>query len=106
MVEMVKHVHGAYESAPDAPGRARALVTDAVQRWDVGDEDVRADVLLLTSELVTNAIRHCRRRVQVDVHLENGRLRVEVADDSPLEPAESSESPLSEKGRGLQIVER
>jgi anti-sigma regulatory factor (Ser/Thr protein kinase) len=106
MVEIVKHVHGAYDSAPDAPGRARLLVADALDRWDVGDEDVQADVLLLTSELVTNAIRHCRRRVEIDVHLQDRRLRIEVADDSPLEPSEGYHSLLAEKGRGLQIVER
>lgn len=101
----VKHVHGSFEASPDAPGRSRWLVSDALERWGVEDEQARADVVLLTSEVVTNAIRHCRKRVELHVHLEADVLRIEVLDDSPLGPASSEGDLLSEKGRGLQIVE-
>jgi anti-sigma regulatory factor (Ser/Thr protein kinase) len=102
---VVKHVHGSFEASPDAPGRARWLVLDALDRWGVEEGQARDSIVLLTSELVTNAIRHCRRRVELHVHLEGDRLRIEVLDDSPLGPTASDADLLSEKGRGLQIVE-
>ncbi len=102
---MVKHAHGSFEATSDAPGRARLFVADALERWRLTDPDTRASVLLLTSELVTNAIRHCRRRVQLHVHYEDGALRVEVLDESPLEPSGATTGAFPEKGRGLRIVD-
>jgi anti-sigma regulatory factor (Ser/Thr protein kinase) len=102
---MVKHVHGVFEASADAPGRARLLVGDALIRWGLEYDELRDAVLLLTSELVTNAIRHCRRRVQLHVHFERETFRVEVVDDSPLPPGRVNSYPFAEKGRGLRIVE-
>jgi anti-sigma regulatory factor (Ser/Thr protein kinase) len=102
---VIKHVHGSFEASPDAPGRARLLVADALDRWGISADRVIDRALLLTSELVTNAIRHCRRRVEVDVHLEHGTLRVSVLDESPLAPEGTEPEPLAERGRGLRIVD-
>lgn len=104
MEPMVKHVHGTYEASHDAPGQARRLVADALERWHLADPELRSTVILLTSELVTNAIRHCRRRVDLHVHYEDAVFRVEVLDDSPLEPDVEVADPFAEKGRGLGIV--
>jgi anti-sigma regulatory factor (Ser/Thr protein kinase) len=101
---VAKHVHGTYEASPDAPGRARILVGDALHRWAIVDDELRSTVVLLTSELVTNAIRHCQRRVEIHVHYEDAIFRVEVLDDSPLEPDLGATDPFAEKGRGLGIV--
>lgn len=59
------------------------------------------DVLVATSELVSNSIEHGGGVARVHVLGQNGAVRVEVSDDEP------SMSPLpsgDERGRGLEIV--
>lgn len=65
------------------------------------------DALILTSELVTNAIRHGRPAVTLAVALEPSALTVVVTDTSPLLPtlAPSPPPPDSPGGRGLVIVD-
>ena len=71
--------------------------------------------VLLTSELVTNSVRHSNSRypggtVSIAVIITDGSIRVEVIDDGawtvPVIKAASGEgSELAEDGRGLQMVE-
>ncbi len=63
--------------------------------------------LLLTSELVTNAIRHARTRFEVEVEQVDGRLlRVSVADASPDWPKVVVAPPEAQSGRGLFFVDQ
>jgi anti-sigma regulatory factor (Ser/Thr protein kinase) len=66
---------------------------------------------LLTSELVTNSVRHSDSRldggtVTVTIGTGSDRLRVEVTDDGgPTEPAVCADDSLAETGRGLRLVQ-
>ena len=62
-------------------------------------------VLLLTSELVTNALRHGSG--PVTLHLTGGPhgLQVEVDDDGPGQPVLLDQDPLTPGGQGLHLVE-
>jgi anti-sigma regulatory factor (Ser/Thr protein kinase) len=63
--------------------------------------------LLLTSELVTNAIRHARTRFAVEVNHSDGvELRVAVSDDSPAQPRVVVAPPEAQSGRGLFFVDQ
>ena len=63
------------------------------------------DALLLTSELVTNAVLHGRSEVCVEVE-ELGRLvRVSVFDENSRHPARVAEDPDALDGRGLALVD-
>ena len=62
-----------------------------------------ADVELLTSELVTNAIRHGRTEMLVTVDVDEERVRVEVADRNPARP--QLRVPDERGGRGLHLVD-
>lgn len=62
-----------------------------------------ADVELLTSELVTNAIRHGRTEMLVTVDVDDERVRVEVADRNPARP--QLRVPDETGGRGLRLVD-
>jgi anti-anti-sigma factor len=95
------------EREPAAPSRARAEVREALEgRLDQGDI---ATVVLLTSELVTNAVVHPKQAggstlgLRVSVH-ENG-ARVEVEDAGagfdPAAPTATSRH----GGRGLLLVD-
>ncbi len=81
--------------------RARALVREQLAAWHL--EAIADTTELLVSELVTNAVRVARDRVQLQL-IRVDKLLVEVSDDNhnlpSLEPAEE----LGETGRGLHLV--
>ena len=79
--------------------------------WDVLDGcPVADDAVLLTSELVTNAIVHTASgkggKVIVTVYRADTRVRVEVKDDgSELAPVAHPVGEARESGFGLELVE-
>ena len=83
--------------------RARHLIWRLLADGEAGVDTDAAG--LLTSELVTNAIRHAGTPVGLLVRLDAG-LRVEVSDGRP-EMAVSAGVPSgsSVSGRGLQLVD-
>jgi anti-sigma regulatory factor (Ser/Thr protein kinase) len=88
-----------------AVGEARAQVRAIVRTWQVPVDPYV--VALLTSELVTNAVRHeANPSVMLDVTCSPspGRLRVDVYDTSRTMPAPAEASDDAETGRGLIIV--
>jgi anti-sigma regulatory factor (Ser/Thr protein kinase) len=62
---------------PEVPD-ARAFVASAVEAQDMAASD---DLLLVTSELVTNAVRHGDGEVEVRVEVGPATVRIEVVDD-------------------------
>ncbi|MFC9914170.1 SpoIIE family protein phosphatase [Streptomyces sp. NPDC127197] len=89
---------------PDAVMHARRFTARTLRRWKV--EEGADAVLLVVSELVTNALVHTGGPVHVDLILRGDRLRVSVNDASPRAPAK----PVivdweSTGGRGLLLVE-
>ncbi|MGH9302979.1 MAG: ATP-binding protein [Acidimicrobiales bacterium] len=87
-----------------APEAARRIVRRAISDagWQ-GDVEV---VMLLTSEIVTNAVRHGGHSLELRVIIDNGRLRVETTDDNVLgRPIRKNPPPWSESGRGLVVVD-
>lgn len=68
--------------------------------------DGLSDVLLLvTSELVSNAIRHANASITLLISRSRDEVRVAVADDGGGEPTMLDPDYLSERGRGLVIVD-
>lgn len=75
-----------------------------------GLESELDNVLLVVSELVTNAVLHARcgpgRQVALTLIREPGRIRVEVRDAGDGEPRPRKGIPFTEEhGRGLAVVE-
>ncbi|CAM5639162.1 SpoIIE family protein phosphatase OS=Streptomyces tendae OX=1932 GN=GUR47_04685 PE=4 SV=1 [Streptomyces tendae] len=70
---------------PEAVRHARRFTRRTLRSWDVPDDAVDG-VLLIVSELVTNALVHTDGKVRLDLTLISGRLRVAVADASPRTP--------------------
>jgi anti-sigma regulatory factor (Ser/Thr protein kinase) len=87
---------------PAAAGEARRQVQAAVQAWGVSADPYTA--ALLTSELVTNAIRHASGPVRLFVTCSCGQLRVYVHDGSRDWPAPLNTTADDEDGRGLMLV--
>jgi anti-sigma regulatory factor (Ser/Thr protein kinase) len=90
-------------AGPAAAGQARAEVREAIFAWDL---PVDASVaVLLTSELVTNAIRHeTGETIVLDIGCGRGELRVDVHDTARPRPALVNAPADAENGRGLLLV--
>jgi anti-sigma regulatory factor (Ser/Thr protein kinase) len=90
---------------PQAVGQARRFTRRTLRSWNVPERD-RDAVLLVVSELVTNALVHTDGRVRLDLTLVNHRLRVAVADASPRSPVKpTSIGWEATGGRGILLVE-
>ncbi|KAF4410305.1 hypothetical protein GCU69_04520 [Streptomyces lycii] len=84
--------------------RIRKTLTDVLRSWGLGSQT--DEVLLVVSELVTNAIRHapCSEILCTAARLE-GALVVEVEDGNDREPVVRCDSgDETEDGRGLLLV--
>lgn len=82
-------------------GEVRSALTD----WQVPEEAVDTAVLI-TSELVTNAIRHCDNQhlVHLQVTDDGAELLLEVSDPSRNPPRPVVPPTHAESGRGLFLV--
>jgi anti-sigma regulatory factor (Ser/Thr protein kinase) len=90
-------------AGPAAAVQARRQVQAAIRAWDIPvDPDV---AVLLTSELVTNAIRHeVTGIVMLAITCSCGQLRVDVHDTSRALPMLVDAPADEETGRGLMLV--
>jgi anti-sigma regulatory factor (Ser/Thr protein kinase) len=88
---------------PAAAAQARRQVRAAIQAWDIPvDSDV---AVVLTSELVTNALRHeAGETVTLTITCVCDQLRVDVHDSSPFTPVLEDAPADAEAGRGLLLV--
>jgi anti-sigma regulatory factor (Ser/Thr protein kinase) len=69
------------------------------------DEESISDAVLLTSEIVTNAIVHAGGVIDTVVRLSGGLLRVEVTDRDPNPPVRCHPARTEEGYRGIALVE-
>ena len=93
-----------FPSVAPSAASARRFVGAALRRWGCPDDFIEL-VLLLTSELVTNAYRHAGTETRVSVRLEGDCTRVEVRDVGRGEPELRPIDTDRVDGRGLQIVD-
>ncbi|MCP2253189.1 Histidine kinase-like ATPase domain-containing protein [Prauserella aidingensis] len=83
------------------PTDARHAVDAAL---GVTDESSRQNVLLLVTELASNAVVHGRPPCRLRVRTGAGRLRIEVSDADPRRPEVLHPGPEVDHGRGLLLV--
>lgn len=92
------------DAVPQSAATARRFITEICNAGEFG-EDTCATAALLTSELVTNAIRYGGSRALLEAAAPGGVLRVSVRDDNPALPVVGKHPSLTaESGRGLQLV--
>jgi len=90
---------------PTSPGEARRFVGEVLRDRGFDTGEVVEAALLLTSELVTNAVLYAAGTINVDVEIDLRAVRVEVGDHSGEAPAPRDASPEETSGRGLRLVE-
>lgn len=83
------------------------------RRWarerlvEAGVEQARLEILvLLVSELVTNAVAHADPPVVLRVDVDDERTRVEVTDGAREEPVLRNPPPTALGGRGVMFIDR
>lgn len=92
----------------ESVGRARRFVRGCLDGCEAG---VCEDVVLLVSELVTNAIEHGGRRdhvaeVELEVIVADDHVHIEVSDHSSVVPVPRAGPIDRPSGRGLALVDR
>ncbi|CAM5649104.1 ATP-binding protein [Streptomyces viridochromogenes] len=93
---------------PAAAGTARSITRGVLEDWHV-DQAAMESVLLVVSELVTNAVEHALPPVVLRLHWDRigDRVWVGVTDGGPAQAdgAWTSSCTQEEHGRGLAVVE-
>ncbi|MFI9648296.1 ATP-binding protein [Streptomyces sp. NPDC052040] len=91
---------------PEAVGRARRRARAFLEHRRV-DQPTVDRVVLLVSELVTNAVEHARAPIVLHLRVGPRRVRVEVTDGGPArqEAAWAASCGPGEHGRGLCIID-
>ncbi|WCD94199.1 ATP-binding protein [Streptomyces sp. HUAS 31] len=96
------------EHRPDAAGAARTITRAVLEDWHA-DQDAAESVLLVVSELVTNAVEHALPPVALHLYRDRGgdQVWVGVTDGGPAQDdgAWTSSCTQEEHGRGLAVVE-
>ncbi|HEY2564226.1 MAG TPA: ATP-binding protein [Acidimicrobiales bacterium] len=89
---------------PRSVSRARSFVAAMLETWDCDDPE--RTVVLLTSEIVTNAVRRATDAIRVEATLVGDEaLRVEATDDHPDLPVRHQPDHHDEGGRGILLVQ-
>jgi anti-sigma regulatory factor (Ser/Thr protein kinase) len=94
-----EHIHLA--PVPTAPREARRFVRATAA---VLEADRLNDLLVLTSELATNAVLHARTPFEVSVTVTDDVVLVCVGDRAAGEPRSPAPSDRRESGRGMVLV--
>jgi anti-sigma regulatory factor (Ser/Thr protein kinase) len=89
---------------PSSARAARRIVREVA--GDLLPEEEVENLLLCTSEVVTNALEHGAPPIELLVADAGGCVRVEVRDGSPLRPRFGHQpGPTEVRGRGMLIVD-
>jgi anti-sigma regulatory factor (Ser/Thr protein kinase) len=92
-----------FPASPASAREARSFLCQVLPDDAEPDLDV---ILLLLTELVTNAVIHARTPVHVQVAVDGPRVRIDVQDDAPNPPVRRAATPESLNGRGLLLLDR
>ena len=91
-----------FESDPRMAVVARQFVRDRLDAWEATSHIDSA--VLVTSELVTNAVLHARTAVMLRMELAGELIRIEVFDENPRLPVVAPCPPEATSGRGLALI--
>lgn len=92
------------EFSPHAPSEARRAITHWAAGRGLGP--VADDMVLVVSELVTNAVLHASPAVTLEVELGEHEVVLAVEDGTPARPRVRLSNTTAEDGRGMLLVEQ
>ncbi|MBO0731151.1 MAG: ATP-binding protein [Acidimicrobiaceae bacterium] len=83
---------------------ARDAVIEWLHEWDL--DEVAGSIVLITSELVTNASVHAATPIEMSLSADPAVLELVVGDQDPRPPVQRAAGGSRDGGRGLIIVDR
>ncbi|MER7963866.1 ATP-binding protein [Streptomyces ardesiacus] len=87
-----------------AVARIRASTAAFLRRFGLTGP-VASSVVLVVSELVTNAIKHGYGEVELEIRVVSGTISVSVTDENPAPAVLKQPGPDDTSGRGMALVE-
>ena len=87
----------------ESPRVARSRAREVLAAWKL--DRLVDPVVLVVSELVTNAVRYGRPPLQMVLRREADHVELGVRDANPAPPRQASADEDAESGRGLSLVE-
>lgn len=94
----------AFAADPTSCAQARAFVRESLERLQIDPRLVDV-IVLVASELVTNAVLHAHAGPVVTVHSDDDSVRLEVEDSSEMFPLVRGYGSDAVTGRGLDVVD-
>jgi anti-sigma regulatory factor (Ser/Thr protein kinase) len=88
---------------PAQVSQARRLVRETLAEW--GLDGYIDHTVLISSELVTNALRHGAGTISIQLSRAGHDLRIEVHDHGPGRPVRRHAGTGDEGGRGLEVID-
>ncbi|HEX5587295.1 MAG TPA: ATP-binding protein [Acidimicrobiia bacterium] len=88
---------------PGSSATARAFLRDALKTWDLDGFGEVTEVL--TTELVSNVVRHVGAPMTLRASRQASSIRIEVDDPSDVPPVVEHPGPLAERGRGVLLID-
>jgi anti-sigma regulatory factor (Ser/Thr protein kinase) len=92
-----------FPASPTSPQAARTFVRQVLP--EVSEAEIADVIMLLVTELVTNAVLHARSPVRVQVEVDDHQVRIGVHDDAPQPPVQRQASEEALGGRGLLLLD-
>lgn len=89
---------------PSAVACMRHSTTAFLRRFGLTGP-LASSVVLVVSELVTNAIKHGHGDVEVEIRVASGTISVSVTDENPAPAVLKQPGPDDTSGRGIALVE-
>lgn len=93
----------ALDAGPTSAAEARAAVAACCER--LGLDELSEDVVLVVSEMVTNAVRHASPPVGLEIEAGDDAVVVVVCDGTPQPPVAREADLDAEGGRGMLLVD-
>jgi anti-sigma regulatory factor (Ser/Thr protein kinase) len=105
---MCEHAAARLACQSESVSTGRRFVADQLHLWGIVETDPACetldDAVLVVSELLTNAVKHCATLVTVEVRAHERLIELTVTDDDP-RPAAPRDPDIDDfGGRGLGIV--
>ena len=103
MAERPRPAQIALPRSPSSVGAARRFIVARTAAWAF-PKPVADQLVLIGSELVTNAVLHARTELTLTLELREDRVRISVKDRSQAPPTVRHYRPDALTGRGLGVV--
>lgn len=88
---------------PSSVAEGRQFVREVLNEW--GMVSFREAVVLVASELITNALLHTDSPPTIELLLTRSGLRLQIEDESGMQPRRRSYAVDATTGRGMLLVE-